>query len=404
MENRFCRLVIISLLAFALFIPLPVAAKEGDNAVVLVEETDGPLDTAESISEILTEYRDSGTDLAKLQRVKIMELRSAYENLSMAEKVHVRGLDVLESAEAVMEISYSEADELSEDPETMAGMHYAFEIRDDRLMASLSIRYMTDENKDGSIDCPELILVSPSGEEIPIRKNTNTMSGNNLTLDMVWEDTFVQLDIRSADMGLWQVKSSNVVYFSLGEYIGREQDAEFESVDTDETEGETTKKVRHTSRSAAVLKALWPLLLATVLGAGVIVAILVFSRRKKKARSLKKQDEDNYDDGEDELTEEEYRKMQQFVEKQRVFLDDGSDDEDEDDLLTEDEPNNGNEAGKDIETPGYYEVAVYPSELGDDEDDENDLNQPAQENMDPAPKNVRENPVRQFGQRTKHTS
>ena len=96
--------------------------------------------------------------------------------------------------------------------------------------------------------------------------------------------------------------------------------------------------------------------------------------------------------------------MQQFVEKQRVFLDDGSDDEDEDDLLTEDEPNNGNEAGKDIETPGYYEVAVYPSELGDDEDDENDLNQPAQENMDPEPKNVRENPVRQFGQRTKHAS
>ncbi|MBR6404697.1 MAG: hypothetical protein IKS18_00705 [Lachnospiraceae bacterium] len=402
---RLCSMPLI--LAFLMFTVPAAAAEPEEDPVVFIEETEETQDIAESISEILTSYRDSGEDLAKLQRVKIMELRSAYEHLTMAEKVHVKGLQLLESAEAALEISYAEVDELTADPDTMAGMNYTFEIRDDRPKLSLSIRYMTDEDKDGVIDHPDLILVSPSGEENPLREHMSLISGDSMTLDIVWENSFVQLDIRSADMGLWQVKSSNVVYFSLGDYIGQEREAVFESVDSEETKAEGTvqKQVKQRSRSAAVLGALWPLIFVTVLGVAGIGAILYFSKRKKTGHILRRkvQQEDDPDD-EEELSEEEYWKMQKIVEKQQVFRDDDSDDRDEDEVVR---PERREEAdAKDDqkeENPGYIQVEVYPSEIGGDEEDD-DLTLPIREEKEEPVRNAPKPMARQFGQRTRHAS
>ena len=365
---------LITVIMILLVAPITYAYASEDEAIVFVSEAEEDPDTAESISEILTKYRDSGEDLATLQRVKLMELRSAYEHLTMAEKVHVNGLEVLESAEAALELIYEPEDKLEPDPETAAGMNYVFDVRTDRPKLSLSIRYMTDEDKDGTIDHPALMLISPSGEEIQLRENTAVMSGDNLTLDLTWEDGFVQLDIRSADFGLWQVQASNVCYFSAGDYIGKKEETGFSAEEPEETsaeKAEVNQPTRHRSRPAAVIRALRPLIIITVVGALLIAGIMVLSKLKKsgwKPRRRKEKDQAPVLlDTDDQNDDEEYRRMQVLMEKQQVFVDEGSDDDEDEDAEYEAARN---ASGKEEEqSAGYIEYGVYVSQIGDEEDE-----------------------------------
>ena len=351
-----------------------------DDAVVYEQETEDSKDVAESISEVLTGYAESGEDPSKLQRVKIMELRSAYEHLSMAEKTRVQNLYILKKAEELLEIQYIEEETLSEDPETLAGMVYTFEVRDDRPKLSLSIRYMTDEDKDGTIDRPNLSLKSPSGEEILLRENTNTMSGDKLTLDLTWQESFVQLDIRSAENGLWQVASTNVVYFSLSEYLGAEEAAFAPAEEDDTAEVSERTGSGRMRRSAAVIRALRPLIIFTAVVVAGIVGFVVFWKMKKngfKRKALRTPEDDDddyeYDDEEREARrikeEEELQSMQRLIDNQQIFMDDGYDDYDdaEEPRKESEEEQTSQEENSD---PGYVSYEVYPSQMDDEEDDD----------------------------------
>ena len=171
------------------------------------------------------------------------QILKAYDALTMAEKLEVENYYKLEHiCSAAAKAGYIEIREnpvsddearasreqvtLEESANTETGSaEYIFQTTTSSDEMSIVIHYLTDINGDGEGDAPSrIVLTSPKGNTTPLANTNTRLLDDTMDIGLVWERTFVQLDIAYAEHGKWKITTSDPVTFSRMPYAGIRQE------------------------------------------------------------------------------------------------------------------------------------------------------------------------------------
>ena len=344
-------------------------------------------------------------------RDMILELHDRYEALSTAAKTKVENYELVLYYIDYLRLEFPEPTEetgIREDKGKKIDDHYVLSINNDSV--SVTVHYAMDHDSDGIPEVPGISLVSPKGAEYELREGTTAVENAEISLSVSWEEKFMQMDIFSAENGIWQIKTDDVAVFNAFPYAGQHAD-----VFTPETESgsggivpETgvSEEQNENKKDATLQKAIVKLVLTLVITGLVITGICYgayrllhkgerdvkdrSSRRKSGRRKKEKEEkyeEDDDDDDDDEMFEDDWdekekarRKLLKERENMKKFLDkrkkEGEDQDseaaDEEDRKRRDEIKNKEQPKKE-EAP-LEESSEYPSGMISDTDTMEDKN------------------------------
>lgn len=222
-------------------------------------------------------------------RAGVEQAASLYDALPDADKVHVTNASKLRELENVYEIKDAQQrgeekenakesnTSSTESQERAAVANTEFSVQMDEAMKSVTVllHYEYDVDGDGVNDTPDVTLTSPAGSVIRLQQGYPVISRTDITAQVVFSDSQTEIDIKTADSGIWTVKSSIPVVFETTTY--REPASNL----SEGTEGKTQEKTKKINVQAIVWLA--------VLLAVCIASTVYKNKSKKKAQEAEKQ-------------------------------------------------------------------------------------------------------------------
>ena len=293
----------------------PIYAEQTEKLISTNTEADTTY-TASEVDELISTIDTENPDQASVAKAK-----EAYESLSMAEQLAVENYDTLLETEKALNMDSDSTNQDSEDTANQKnGDSYTIRFSSYMPQATLSIRFVTDEDGDGKMDAPNIIITSPTNEIYEIEEEESTLQTAECEIDILRADSYIQLNVSSASDGVWTFKTSNRVIFESSDYKGNEEPANFSPSTENADSGEDTETGSKTTTS----KGTSPLIL--VVFAGVVAGLFVFIKKmpsgnkkqdKKTSGSASKTLSDSDEDKEDTSAEDEIRKIKEEWERER---------------------------------------------------------------------------------------
>ncbi len=293
----------------------PIYAEQTEKLISTNTEADTTY-TASEVDELISTIDTENPDQASVAKAK-----EAYESLSMAEQLAVENYDTLLETEKALNMDSDSTNQDSEDTANQKnGDSYTIRFSSYMPQATLSIRFVTDEDGDGKMDAPNIIITSPTNEIYEIEEEESTLQTAECEIDILRADSYIQLNVSSASDGVWTFKTSNRVIFESSDYKGNEEPATF----SPSTENTDSSEDIDMSNKATSSKGTNPLILVAF--AGVVAVLFIFIKKmptankktdKKTFRATNKTLSNSDEDKEDTSAEDEIRKIKEEWEKER---------------------------------------------------------------------------------------
>ncbi len=236
-------------------------------------------------------YNRSSAQESKLKDEEIAEIkqiRYLYNALPMAQKARVKNEEQLFAIEQKWGITYDYADvyrtEASEDillDTQIKGIYYSFELNDSVQKTSISLRYLTDMNMDGTKEVPSITITKPDGSKIELSQKNAEIREAELHVLSTWQADFMQIDFANGVYGTWGITTDLPVIFTQIDYAGAEQPMEANT----STEAVTETKIDGEEETESEGN---PWLRLSLFGIGIFILFFLLSRSGKKTKQPKK--------------------------------------------------------------------------------------------------------------------
>lgn len=215
------------------------SAAESEPADVQSEPTSDKSSAEQLLSETVQtedlvpadklEERISGINQENPSASEVKLLRASYEALSIADKVSIDNLYLLEAAENVIngtpevsvtpKPSYYE-EKVEETPNQSQTKEFTFAISKDRPSLSITVQFVTDDNNDGKGDISDLLLTGPGGLSATLNTRVTEIDRDNMKFKCSWQENFMQIDIQQLPAGGWVIQSEIPMLFTRRAYMG----------------------------------------------------------------------------------------------------------------------------------------------------------------------------------------
>ena len=301
--------------AVMLSIPAPVFAAENTPQPIEVTESataegTGEMGPSDKVTAMIAVIDTEDPDAAM-----VTEARSAYDALSMAQKMQVEGYENLTAAEAKLGVdsvsteSGQQQNNNAPDTGSKSGKTYTFYISDYTPQVTVMVRYQTDADGDGKMDSPNISMTSPSGTQFEIPEGATALEDEEYKLELVSTPSYTQIDVAFAKNGTWTVNTSNLVLFTLSDYSGDTPAQEFKG---EKIEPVTIEEPKNNSL----------LVLGGVAAALAAAFILIKKMPSGKQQGGKKKEEEGPDIPRRMSEEEEIEAIRREWESQKSMYDD----------------------------------------------------------------------------------
>lgn len=311
--------------AIALGLAAPATAVIVTSSVIMAADEYTP-DDVTALIELIDPLAPDELDVKKA--------RDAYDSLTMAKRMQVKGYEKLEAAE-----------------KWIAAQGVILPVEDKQIMlkktAGEVTLYVTDYTDRSTIlavyapspDSPQLSLVSPGSMMYDVSGTNNAIENDDCEIAVTKKPEYVQIDIVRLTPGTWTLKSSTDVTFVVADYIGSKPIAS----EDDASASQKTDSKQETSSGSPIMAII---AILACIGLFVGAKFIKFDKKPKKPENVEEEPEELSEEEQKKLFAEEWAKLSKKQE--------------------EEEKNIQNAPEKQPEDKRLYETVRYDEEDGDD--------------------------------------
>ena len=245
----------------------------------LIKNTNNISEIEQAINDLYNGYINSEVQ----SKDEIIRIRYQYNALTLSEKSRVHNEYMLAELENHYGITYdyseiySGADSYSDD--SLRGNDFTFELSEYESALTVVIRF--PDRGDGNEDKTQISLITPSGSNTVLEKDTSQIRNQSMNLYLTWTDTYLQIDIAHGDYGTWNIKTDDICSFATKDYAGSKNEIHAipEEVVASKTDSDKKEAVVE-KKDYTKLKSILSIILLIVLLIGYIILRIMLNKRQ----------------------------------------------------------------------------------------------------------------------------